>query len=266
MLTDSSGVSASGAFLHGDRVGRGQGGDIRQEAHVELRRHVAQVGLSRGRHPEARADGPAHREIVRDLQASRELAVQCVAELVVALEPQRGADQEAIADVGLEVDVAGHGTHAVLARVARLKAGEAVGTDPETLGGEVVFRVDVERVRLAVLDLERLVPVLQPERHVHGAVEVHVDGLRKVEVRDRIGFRVRPGVVVHVDVVARTQELRVDGVVDVELGIAAPGGDAHVVEPAGVVLAAHATRDAQRSWMKAPNWGVKPPGNLSISE
>ncbi len=73
--------------------------------------------------------------IVRDLHASRELAVQGVAEFVVALETQRGADQEAIADVGLEVDVTGHGAHAVLARVARLEAGEAVGTDPEPLGG-----------------------------------------------------------------------------------------------------------------------------------
>ena len=104
-------------------------------------------------------------------------------------------------------------------------------------------RIDVERIRLAVGDAEGLVPVLKPPGDVDRRIAAGVKGPGHVEIQHPIGLGVGAGVVVGVDVVTLAEQLRIDGVVDVEAGPAPARSRAQVIVPAAVAqVAAHAAR------------------------
>ena len=231
-----------GAFLLSDRVGRWQGGDVREPAHIELGGDVAQVGLPRRGHAEAGADRAADGDVVGDLQPRRELAVEGVAKVGVILKAQRGTKQQKLVHIRLDIDIGAIGAHGVVAGVAGLEAGEAVGANAKALGREV--RVDEEGIGLAVADGEGLVAVLKAHRHVH-AVHIGWEELpRQVEVHHPVGLHIAAGVVIGGNVVAAREQLRVDRVVDVEVRPALAGDGADVVEPARIKFAAHAAGEA----------------------
>ena len=227
-----------GAFLLRDGICRRQRSDIRQEAHEELGGDIAQVRLSRRRHTEAGADRAADRHIVGYLQPRRQFAVKRVAEVRVVLETQGSAKKQRFVHIGFDVEIGAPCAHGVIACVSGLETREAVGTDAESLGGEI--RVDEKRIRLAVADGEGLVAVLDSRRHVHAVHVARKELPRQVKVHDPISLDITAGIVIDGNVVAPRKQLRIDRVVNVEIGRALSGHGADVVEPSRIELAAYA--------------------------
>ncbi len=169
--------------MYGNRVGRRQRRFVGERTGRECRGDITHVFLTDRRCTEARARSSADCKIVRQLEARGDLAVRGVAEGFVILDANRGIEQEAVGDVGLEVEIGRKAAAVEHTGILWLEAREAVRTDAEALRRQVALRIDEERIRIAVLDLELLNAVLQAECHIQRRREVaEVDFLDEVRI------------------------------------------------------------------------------------
>jgi len=119
----------------------------------------------------------------------RELAVDPLAEVAVALEPRRDVGKKLRTELALQVEIDADIGAVMVARVARRKTGKdrRAGRSESTAAGAVLSKmaaVDPRR-RLARIDLELLRRNATPSATFTGAREADVHALRQVQGRDR---------------------------------------------------------------------------------